>query len=219
MPVPWPEERARRARVRPLGRCDIFQTSDGHNLIPERARGNYILEGMRVRFHDFTLDTERRELYRGGAPLNLRPKAFELLQILIANRPKAVAQEELYDRLWPNTFVEKTNLHKLMHQLREALDDQEHKIIRTVYGFGFSFAATAIDEEAKPPVTQWQVVIGDREFDLREGENIIGRERDVTVRIDAPSISRRHARPQHGNRSLIEYVGILPGVSYIINLV
>ncbi|PYQ57310.1 MAG: hypothetical protein DMF58_18570 [Acidobacteria bacterium] len=86
---------------------------------------------MRVRFGDFVLDTERHELLRYGDRVHLPPKTFQLLQILAEERPKAVAQEDLYDRLWPKTFVEKSNLHNLIYQLREALDDGEQTIIRT----------------------------------------------------------------------------------------
>jgi DNA-binding winged helix-turn-helix (wHTH) protein len=85
---------------------------------------------MRVRFNDFILDTERRELLRVGQPVHLQPKTFQLLEILAEQRPKALSQQELYDRLWPDTFVEKTNLHNLIHQLREALDDREQSIPR-----------------------------------------------------------------------------------------
>ena len=151
---------------------------------------------MRVRFDDFILDTDRRELLHGTElePVALRPKAFQLLKILIENRPKAMAQEELYDRVWPETFVERASLPKLVHHLREALADQQHEVIRTIHGFGFSFAATAIDQDASAPLTHWQVVIGDRGFDLHQGENVIGRERDMPIRINEHSISRRHAR-------------------------
>jgi len=149
---------------------------------------------MRVRFADFVLDTDRRELLRGNEALRLRPKAFELLQALIAKRPNAVSQEELYDTLWPDTFVERTNLHKLMHHVRGVLGDRDQTFIRTVYGFGFAFEAMSNDEESAAIATRWQIVVGDREFDLHEGENMVGRERDAALRIDSPSISRRHAR-------------------------
>ncbi len=149
---------------------------------------------MRIRFNDFVFDSDRRELSHGTEQIALRPKALELLQILIEARPKAVAQQQLYDRLWPNTFVERTSLHKVLHHLRKALGDRERTIIRSVYGFGFSFSAIAIEEQARPSKTRWEVVIGDREFDLREGENIVGRGRNAASRIDAASISRKHAR-------------------------
>ncbi len=169
---------------------------------------------MRVRFNDFILDTDRRELSRGNERLAVRPKALELLQILVENRPKAIAQQELYDQLWPDTFVERTSLHKVVHHLREALDDRERTIIRTVYGFGFSFAASAVDDAPSAPPTHWQVVVGNREFDLREGENIVGREVGAAVRIDAPSISRRHARIiVNGEQITLEDLGSKNGTS------
>ena len=146
---------------------------------------------MRVQFGDFVLDTDRHELLRRGDPVHLPPKIFQLLQILAEERPRAVAQQDLYDRLWPDTFVEKSNLHNLIYQLRDALDDGEQTIIRTVYGFGFSFAAPVSD--AAPPAL-WQIVIAGREFDLHDGENLVGRERGASVRIDSGSISRHHAR-------------------------
>lgn len=146
---------------------------------------------MRAAFGDFILDSDRRELSRGGQPIRLPPKAFQLLQILFESRPKAVSQEELYDRLWPDTFVEKSNLHNLIYQLRAALEDRDQGIIRTAYGFGFMFAAPIAQATSN---VYWQIVIGDREVDLHDGENIVGRELGVEVRIDSRSISRHHAR-------------------------
>jgi DNA-binding winged helix-turn-helix (wHTH) protein len=166
---------------------------------------------MRVRFNDFILDSDRRELRRGNELVHLPPKTFQLLQILAEERPRAVSQQQLYDLLWPDTFVEKTNLHNLVHQLREALDDREQSIIRTVYGFGFSFAAAVGDD---PPAARWQIVVDNREFDLREGENLVGRERGVSVRIDSGSISRHHARiTVSSNGVIVEDLGSKNGTS------
>src|SRR3954454_10405774 len=159
---------------------------------------------MRVRFTEFVLDADRRELQRGREPIALRPKTFQLLQALIERRPKAVAQDELYDLLWPGTFVHKTSLHKLVYQLREALGDDEQTIIRTVYGFGFAFAAPAVDDAPVAPAV-YILVIGESEFEMREGETIIGRERGLQIRLDASSVSRRHARIViEGERATIE---------------
>jgi DNA-binding winged helix-turn-helix (wHTH) protein len=169
---------------------------------------------MRVRFGDFILDADRRQLLRGSELVHLPPKALQLLEMLIERHPKAAAQKELYDLLWPDTFVEKSNLHNLVYQLREALDDQDHAIIRTVYGFGFSFGPDVNRDvpQHRPPLCQ--LVIGDREFDLREGENIVGRESDAGVRIDSSSISRRHARIiLSGDRITLEDLGSKNGTS------
>jgi DNA-binding winged helix-turn-helix (wHTH) protein len=52
-------------------------------------------------FGRFILDTDARRLERANRAIHLTPKAFELLEILIAERPRAVAKQDLYDRLWP----------------------------------------------------------------------------------------------------------------------
>jgi pSer/pThr/pTyr-binding forkhead associated (FHA) protein len=44
------------------------------------------------------------------------------------------------------------------------------------------------------PAALWQIVIGSLVFDLNDGENLVGRERAASVRIDSGSISRHHAR-------------------------
>ena len=62
------------------------------------------------RFGPFTLDYGTRQLLSDADEIHLSPKAFELLTILLANRPRAVSKAELQERLWPSTFVEETNL-------------------------------------------------------------------------------------------------------------
>jgi DNA-binding winged helix-turn-helix (wHTH) protein len=54
---------------------------------------------------DYTLDTQRYELYRVGILLKLQPKVFELLAYLIQHRDRVVTRQELFDTLWPEQFV------------------------------------------------------------------------------------------------------------------
>jgi DNA-binding winged helix-turn-helix (wHTH) protein len=60
---------------------------------------------MRLGFGDFIFDSDTRELLRDQQPLTLPPKAFQLLEILIENRPKVLSKSQLHDLLWPKTFV------------------------------------------------------------------------------------------------------------------
>ncbi|HYM60652.1 MAG TPA: FHA domain-containing protein [Thermoanaerobaculia bacterium] len=148
---------------------------------------------MRVHFGEFELNSAGRELTRAGEPIHLTPKAFRLLGVLIEQRPDVVTKEELYSRLWPGTFVEETNLSNLVSELRAALGDARRtpRFIRTVHGFGYAFIASIRDESL---TSAFRLVCGKREFDLREGETVVGRDLDAAVRIDAPGISRHHAR-------------------------
>ncbi len=48
---------------------------------------------MRINFGEFFLDLDRRELFRGEEPVHLSPKAFQLLQLLLQERPRAVSKD------------------------------------------------------------------------------------------------------------------------------
>ena len=153
---------------------------------------------MQLTFGGHRLDLGARQLFRGTTELHLSPKAFDLLRLLCERRPEAVSKSELHDHVWPGTFVTDANLASLIAELRRALDDQSRasRFVRTVHGFGYAFCGQ-IDGEpiAAPPGSGacWVVWQG-REIPLQEGENIIGRDPDAAVRVDFPSVSRRHAR-------------------------
>ena len=153
---------------------------------------------MGNRFGRFTLDFDRRQLVRDGEPIHVTPKAYELLAILIRERPKALSKEVLQQKLWPDTFVAEANLSNLIAELRKALEEPRRNPawIRTVHGFGYAFrddaVATPRSDAATPPACwlEW----GRRRFRLPPGEHVIGRDVDAEVRLDASTVSRRHAR-------------------------
>lgn len=152
------------------------------------------------RFDACELDLGRRQLFVGGAERHLSPKALRLLEILIENRPAAVSKETLHDTIWPEVFVTESNLAGLAAEIRAALNDdpREPRFIRTVHGYGYAFCGEATGDEAPAagPVRRkiGRIFRGDREIDLLEGENEIGREGSrANIVIDDPTVSRRHA--------------------------
>jgi DNA-binding winged helix-turn-helix (wHTH) protein len=60
---------------------------------------------MRIRFGQCLVDSETRELHVRGKAVHLTPKAFQLLEILLENRPRALAKPAIHERLWPGTFA------------------------------------------------------------------------------------------------------------------
>src|SRR5215207_5308018 len=74
-------------------------------------------------FGEFVLDRDTRELRRERHVVSISPKAFQLLEILLENRPKAMTKAMLQDLLWPNTFVVEKNLANLVGEIRDALGD------------------------------------------------------------------------------------------------
>ena len=155
---------------------------------------------MKIRFDAFTLDFDTRQLTQGGRDINLAPKAFELLATLVMDRPRVLSKAVLQQRLWPETFVAEANLSNLVSEVREALGDRARasRFVRTAHGFGYAFCADAVTQPDAPQPDagrpscwlEW----GGRRFPLASGENIVGRDPDVDVRLDASTVSRRHAR-------------------------
>src|SRR5712692_6815490 len=108
---------------------------------------------MRLHFSDWTLDSDTRELRRGDRPVHLSPKAFRLLEVLIEQRPAALSKEKLFETVWPDTFVAESNLASLVKEIRTALQDdaRQSTLIRTIFGYGYAFAAEATMEDAPRP--------------------------------------------------------------------
>jgi DNA-binding winged helix-turn-helix (wHTH) protein len=151
---------------------------------------------MLIQFGAFTLDGDRRQLFRDGAPLHVTPKAFELLTLLATHAPRVVNKEELHRRLWPGTFISDATLSGLIKELRRVLDDRSPAapIIRTAHRVGYAFCSPiepVTDVDAAP--RHW-LVLRRRRVPLRAGENVIGRDITSDVQLDDVSVSRRHAR-------------------------
>jgi len=155
---------------------------------------------VKIRFGAFTLDLDTRQLTQGGREIHLAPKAFELLATLVVDRPKVLSKAVLQQRLWPETFVAEANLSNLVAEIREALGDRAHapQFIRTAHGFGYAFCgdATSLSGAHEEPAdrTSCWLEWGKQRFPLSAGENVVGRDPDVEVRLDASTVSRRHAR-------------------------
>ena len=130
--------------------------------------------------------------------------------MLVTNRERAVPKGELQQRLWPSTFVEETNLASLVAEIRRALSDSAAtpRYVRTVYGFGYRFVGearvvTGAGHTDPSRATLWLTIEG-RQIPLLTGVNVIGRAADAAIRVDAPGMSRYHARirVEHGQATL-----------------
>jgi len=154
---------------------------------------------VRVTFEEFTLDTGTRELSRNGRPMTLTPKAFELLAMLIANRPQVVTKTELQERLWPDRFVVDKNLANLISEIRDALGDDSSnpRFVRTAHRIGYAFrhrAGTDVPRKRAARIDRiFRLIVEDQPLTLGEGEYVLGRDPDADVYLDSPSVSRRHA--------------------------
>jgi DNA-binding winged helix-turn-helix (wHTH) protein len=167
-------------------------------------------------FGDFALHLNTRRLLRQHQEVHLSPKAFELLQLLVESSSRALAKNELHEKLWPETHVEDTNLASLVAEIRRALGDSADApvYVRTMHRFGYWFIGAVQSSESEdddvsdePQVRFW-LVWETRQVLLNVGDNIVGRAPDATVWLDAPGVSRHHAKIRvEGHEAFVEDLG------------
>jgi DNA-binding winged helix-turn-helix (wHTH) protein/TolB-like protein/Flp pilus assembly protein TadD len=106
-------------------------------------------------FGPFVLDTAQHLLLKENQPVQLTPKTLDTLVILVSNRGRLLSKSELMTAVWPDSFVEESNLTQQISMIRRALGESagEDRFIVTVPGKGYRFAAQ-VTETIKPPLVR-----------------------------------------------------------------
>jgi TolB-like protein/cytochrome c-type biogenesis protein CcmH/NrfG len=113
-------------------------------------------------FADYTLDSNRRELLRGGERVDLEPQVLDVLIYLLQNRDRVVSKGDLVASVWGGRIVSDGTVISRIHASRKAIGDtgQDQKLIRTIPRKGLRFvgevrtqATDAEDVVAAPAVS------------------------------------------------------------------
>jgi predicted ATPase/DNA-binding winged helix-turn-helix (wHTH) protein len=114
------------------------------------------MDGHAISFGPFRLLIAQRLLLEGDKPVRLGSRAFDILAALVERAGEVVGKEELIARVWPQTYVEESNLKIQVSALRRALGDGQagNRYVVTVPGRGYNFATPVRPEEPPPaPLT------------------------------------------------------------------
>lgn len=100
-------------------------------------------EAERLESGGVVLDLLSRTVRRDGTRIELPPREFALLELLMRNEGRALSKSYLIERLWEQEYAAQTNLvDVLVCRLRNKLDrDFDTKLIQTARGIGFAFRA------------------------------------------------------------------------------
>ena len=92
---------------------------------------------------EFVLDESNARLSRDGKPLDLPPKAFSVLCLLVRNHARLVTKDELLDAVWGHRHVSESVLKTTINQVRSQLDDDPRapRYIETLNRRGYRFVA------------------------------------------------------------------------------
>jgi two-component system copper resistance phosphate regulon response regulator CusR len=93
---------------------------------------------------DLSLNPSSREVKRGTQRIELTPREFALLEVLLRNPGRAVTRVEISQAVWSQQFDSGTNVVDVaIQRLRRKIDDPfPTKLIQTVRGLGYSLQAT-----------------------------------------------------------------------------
>lgn len=164
-------------------------------MLKSDPKSNNIGVGMPVdspllyEFGEFRVDPEKQLLLRAGRPIAVTPKVFETLLILLRHHHEIVTKDDLMRQLWPDSFVEESNLSQNIFMLRKALGDtpEDRRHIITVPGRGYRFAA---EVRAIPQISENIVVASRTRSQLVVEQTEM--EEESRAALPAPFSGRRH---------------------------
>jgi len=150
------------------------------------------------RFDSFVLDVEEQILLRDGQPVRITPKVFETLLLLVQHQGSIVTKETILHTLWPDVFVEESNITFNITKLRQALGDTRRPplYIETIPRRGYRF---------KPEVHE--VLANGISSALTEPGTVSG---DANGRVDG--LLERSSRSSIGGRRIGRTVSIVAAV-------
>ncbi|MCQ3939251.1 MAG: DNA-binding response regulator [Chloroflexi bacterium] len=99
--------------------------------------------GLRVfRFDSLEVNIESRTVTRGGRRVNLTPKEFELLALLVSNPRRVFGRETLLEKVWGYNYAGETRTVDVhIQRLRQKIepDPGEPRFLVTVRNIGYKF--------------------------------------------------------------------------------
>ena len=101
---------------------------------------------MIYRFESCTLDLTRGSLHVADREVELRPKSFAVLRYMVENAGRLIAKEEIIATVWPQVVVTDELLARCISDVRTAIADGDHDVIKTVPRRGYLFTAEVIRE-------------------------------------------------------------------------
>ncbi|HVF55931.1 MAG TPA: winged helix-turn-helix domain-containing protein [Pyrinomonadaceae bacterium] len=112
-------------------------------------------------FGAFRIDLEERLLMHEGQPVHLAPKVLDTLLLLIERRGRVVRKDEMMNLLWPDSFVEESNLTQNVFTLRKALDEGSDNVqyIETVPRRGYRFVANVKETQEEIHAPEAEVTV------------------------------------------------------------
>jgi len=170
------------------------------------------------RVGDWTVLPRQNRIKSGDRSVHLRPRVMDVLAVLAAGGGEVLARQTIIESVWRRRFIAESVLTRAVFELRRAFGDDpdQPRVIETLQGRGYRLlpgvrrlgTLTLTEPAPVPMVLFWR----GQELQLVEGETLIGRGDDATIRVASDYVSRRHARVvADPRRAVLEDLGAKNG--------
>ena len=135
-------------------------------------------------FGRFRVSAGDRLLLRDQEVVQLTPKVFDILLVLVESSGQVISKDGLMKKVWPDSFVEEGNLTQNISLLRKALGEGQngHRYIETVARRGYRFVAPvreSLSDRLDSPGDNVSAAVG-----------VVEPATDVTSESDTANVSR-----------------------------
>ncbi len=146
---------------------------------------------------------------------------MEVLVCLSCHGRKVVSRQQIIDEVWNGGFICDNTLTHAIAELRRAFSDNAAapEYIETIHRRGYRLLKQVTDTEGRASPgfgrpSRFRVLVDNRNIQLRQGENLIGRMPGVSLCINSLQVSRHHARiTVEQGRAFLEDLGSKNGTS------
>ena len=98
-----------------------------------------------IQIQDLVIDTQTHEVTRGGVPIELSHREFELLEALASGQGRVLTREIIQQNIWHNEARYSNTVDAFIRLLRKKIDDgHETKLIQTVRGYGYVLKSSEV---------------------------------------------------------------------------
>lgn len=86
------------------------------------------------------LDKERLRVEKYGQEIYLTSTEYKILELLISNKNKIFTKKNIFESVWGEEYINEDNSIMVhMSKLRDKIDDENTKYIKTIRGLGYKF--------------------------------------------------------------------------------
>jgi Tol biopolymer transport system component/DNA-binding winged helix-turn-helix (wHTH) protein len=165
-------------------------------------------------FGRFALDTARHILLRDQQPVALTPKTYDTLRVLVENSGRMLSKTELMQALWPDSFVEESNLTVQISAIRKVLGADQPYIV-TIPGRGYRFDAQVSERRSggASPAIPRSIDGANR---VTGNDDASRDELRTTGSLALHAVPRDQVAPLHSRRSLTWAAGIGLGMVVVL---